>query len=264
MSSEQPEQSQAKFGDTVFSNLFETFVEPDLKARIERGELPNPFPLSSLRGVQILFSPEGSKPIVRINSELRAIARVKPKLDATFDKGDPVSFDDIESIDVIALSEEEADYGHATFIRKPNDDWVGYFDFTYYKGTALRHLDVAEQFLHAARGCRDHKHWVAFADTLFSAAELAAKASLYCLSASREVIKTKKHGIVKAHFNKQRHIGNVDDAHTTAFNRLWDLRQKGRYVEDDVAFDDDDADQLLHDVSLLIDAARKRAQPFVR
>ncbi len=263
MSAEEvPDSGQPTFGDTVFGNLFRAFVEPSLKARIVQGELPNPFPLSELRRLQILFSPQGGKPLVRINGEVRAIAQVRPKQGVAIEKGDPVSFDQIESIGAIGLADEEADFGHATFLREPNGGWVGHFDFSYYKGTARRHVDVAEEFLQAARYSREKQHWSAFADTLFSAAELAAKASLFCLDLSGDVAKSKKHGVVKALFNKQRHVGNVDGAHTTAFNRLWELRQTGRYVQEVIAFTEVDADALLNDVAALISAARLRASTF--
>jgi uncharacterized protein (UPF0332 family) len=85
------------------------------------------------------------------------------------------------------------------------------------------------------------------------------KAALFCLD-FQEIVKSKGHGIVRSKFNLQRKIGNVDAAHSTALNRLWDMRQTGRYLEAEITFSDEDADSLLADVRGLIEKAHSRAQ----
>jgi uncharacterized protein (UPF0332 family) len=255
--------SNEDFGAAVFTNLFETFVKPDLKKRVEQGRLPNPFPHASLYNIQIIFYPDGQRPLVRINDEVRAIAQITPKCGFEIAAGDPVRLNQIETIGIIGLTEEEADFGHATFLRNPEGGWTGYFDFTYYKGTARKHLEAAGQFFNAAKKCCEERHWIAFADTLYSAAELAAKASLFCLDLSGAIKKSKKHATIKAHFNVQRRIGNIDDEHSSALNRLWEFRQKARYVEEDVKFTEEDAEELLAHVGSLIAKSQYRATTFL-
>ena len=259
MSGHNDPQPDAKWMDKAFSNLFELYVWPELMRRVERGDLSNPYPLSHLRGLQILFNPAGGKPIVRINEQVRGICEISTKPGVTINLGDPVSNEDVESIGEIHLHGYESDFGHATFVRRTDGGWWGYFNFIYWRGFSQRHVEVAEQFMTAAKLSRNESLWAPFVDNLYAAAELAAKASLLRLDDGQAIARSKKHSTVKAMFNRQRVIGNVEPEHTTALNRLWRIRQSGRYAEEITSIAPAEADELLRVVNEMLNAARERS-----
>ena len=62
------------FARKASKNLLDVFVTPEVTRRQERGELPRPL---DLRAAQIIFYADGRKPLIRINEEVKAIAKVK-------------------------------------------------------------------------------------------------------------------------------------------------------------------------------------------
>jgi uncharacterized protein (UPF0332 family) len=233
------------FGREAFSNLFRLYVAPELRLRIERGELPNPFPDAQLIGIQILFPADVGRPTVRLNHEVRATCRFQSKPGMDHKPGDGVRNDAIETISEIWLKDEDRDCGHATFLRRPDGGWWGYFSFIRHTGTARNLLEVADQDLVAAERIINEGTWVPFVDNCFSAAELAAKSLLFYHDSPGVVAGSKKHSLVRSRFNFHRHRGNVDASQCDALNRLWDLRQAGRYAERDISIDAEDAKSLL-------------------
>lgn len=251
-----------EFNEIVFHNFLDTWVIPDITERIKRGELQNPYPFdTAVEQFQIVFSPSGP-PKVRLNGEVRANVKAQPKPGLEIKIGEPLALDQIETSAgiLIALKEDEIDCGHATFFRLPECGWRGSFDFIRYKGTARRHVDAAQQFLSVAKHCRNDRQWITFVDNLWSAQELTAKAALFYYDPRKEIVTSKKHRTISANFNRQRHIGNIAEPHTESFNRLWELRQKARYLEDDVEIADTEADELLRHVSALIESIQVKVK----
>lgn len=80
----------------------------------------------------------------------------------------------------------------------------------------------------AERALADHDLPV-FVETLFAAVELSAKGLLLWLP-DEALLKSKTHGTVRAKFNQQRGLGNVDPQFADLLNRLSDLRSSARYV----------------------------------
>ena len=169
------DEQHPQLGDKAFSQFIELFVLPEIKRRQDAGEAAKPF---DLRAAQIIFFPDGRKPQVRLNSEIKAAGQIKLKPDISKKAGEPIFEHEIEGLNKINLTEEnDLDCGHATFMRL-GGRWLMAFDFRYNKGLSKKNIETAEQFYQSAEFSLNKKSWAAFIDSLFSASELTAKATL--------------------------------------------------------------------------------------
>lgn len=104
-----------EFGNKVLQQLMDLYVTPEIRRRQESGLLPSPF---DLHAAQIIFSPDGKLPTVRLNSEIKAIGHIKLKKGVTKNAGDPIFEGEIEGLDKIELSDQsDLNCGHATIMR---------------------------------------------------------------------------------------------------------------------------------------------------
>jgi hypothetical protein len=132
-----------EFGQKLYSQLMELFVTPAVEERQPKNELPRPLPLQA---AQIIFFPDGSKPLVRVNDEVQAVGEVKLKSGVSKNVGDPIYANEIEGLEKIKLTEKDfPDCGHATLMRF-NETWSIAFDFRYNKDLSLKHLNTAVEF----------------------------------------------------------------------------------------------------------------------
>jgi hypothetical protein len=105
--------------------FLDIFITPEVIRRQESGELPRPL---ELRGAQIIFYPDGRRPKVRINSEVKVLAKMNLKPGIENDYGDGVYANELEGLDELMLTEEDdPDCGHVT-IPKFNGRWIMAFD----------------------------------------------------------------------------------------------------------------------------------------
>ena len=244
-----------EFGQRVFSQFMELFVTPAVKERQSKGDLPKPFPLHA---AQIIFFPDGSKPIVRVNEEVKAIGQVKLKDGILKAEGDALYANEIEGLEKIKLVEDEfPDCGHATLM-KFNNTWTIAFDFRYNKDYSIKHLDTAAEFYESGHTAFEKGHWSAFVDNLFSACELAAKAILLSIQ-NKDFRDKATHKGIHSRFNRFASLGNVKEDHKDVFNRLHIIRGKARYLKGELALSNDEATQMLTAVKELIEYARSRA-----
>lgn len=181
------------------------------------------------RAAQIIFFPDDRTPQVRLNSEVRAVARAKLKPGLRKAKGEPVFEHELRSLRKVALTgQEDRDCSHITFLRI-GDEWTISFDFRYNKSLSKRHVETAKEFYAAARYSFRRRHTAALVDNLFSAAELSVRAIL--LSAPDPRYRQRGgHAVNLRRFNTFAHLGNIDRELCLAFNKLWTLRHGARYV----------------------------------
>jgi len=239
-------------GSRLLDQFMNLFVYPEVEKRQKAGQAEKPL---NLRAAQILFFPDGRRPLVRINSEIKAIGSVKiaeglPKPQP----GEPVREDQIESLDEINRPEDDyPDCGHATLIRI-RDRWTIAFDFRYNRKLAQKHILAAREFCDSAERCLEHEEWHAFVDNLFSAAELAVK-SMFLSMAD----KTRTHRSISRRFNRYADLGNIQPAHKKTFNKLYGARDAARYLKREVRITKEEARILLDNVRDIIDSASRRA-----
>jgi hypothetical protein len=193
--------------DKAFQNFLDIYIRPEIERRQRRGELPDPF---EMRSAQIIFPPDGKKPKIRLNSEVRAIAKLHLKTGVVKNAGDPIYENEADGIEELRLTnEDDPNSGHVTMLMIDNK-WVLAFDFLYDKALSLKHINTAKQFIEAAERSFEKKHWSPFVDNLFSAAELLAKAKLLGLWSDSKFRINSNHKAVQSRFNQFAHMGNTD------------------------------------------------------
>jgi len=247
-------EKDTEFGQIFLGQFMELFVFPSIEERQAKGELKKPL---NLYAAQIIFFPDGSKPIIRVNEEVRAIGKVYLKEGVSKKAGDPILYSDIEGLEKIKLTEEDfADCGHATFM-KFNYTWTIAFDFLYNKYLSNKHIDTAVEFYEVGYVAQKKQLWSAFVDNLFSACELAAKAILLAMPDKKFREKT-THPIIKSRFNRFASLGNVKEEHKDVLNKLRKIRGKARYLKGDLKLTEEEAKSMISTVKEMIDFARER------
>lgn len=230
--------------NNVVQQLLQSIVVPELECRIDAGLLPKPYPWSSLRAFQILFSVSQPLTTVRINDEIVANVEVATveghvlRMDAK-----TVLTTDVVQVRYVSLLDQDANKGHATFFRV-GLSWEGYFSFVYNQGVARRYLRVGRQFLDAAKQAAANQLWPPFLESLFAAHELAAKAYVLCYG-KHHYDGAVKHTTIKQDLNWQRKVGNVEPEHAELYNQLYTQRGPARYAEQEIAMTSDEANRQI-------------------
>jgi uncharacterized protein (UPF0332 family) len=249
--------TENEFGSKVLQQFMDLFVIPEQRRREENGLLPKTFELQS---AQIIFYPDGRKPLVRLNSEIKAIAQVKLKAGVSKKAGELILDNEVDGMSEIELSEEsDLDFGHATLVRLGNH-WTISFDFRYNKTLARKHLTTARQFLDAATFSFNHKNWSAFADNLFSTCELLAKATLLVFP-EPHFAKKATHRSIQMKYNRFADLGNAKIEYKKTLNKLSGLRDKARYLKSPFSLSEDEAAHLLQTAGDMIESIKKQLSP---
>lgn len=249
---ENQEQSN-EFGNRVFQQFMDLYINPEVMRRQEAGELPKPL---DLRAAQIIFSPDDRRPNVRINEEVRAISKVKFKPGITKKPGDPIYENEIDGLEEINLTDKDApDCGHAILI-KIGGRWTVAFDFRYNRGLSREHLKTANEFYEAAEYSFTKKNWSAFIDSLFNCAELSAKVVLLT-SPVPDFTKKAKHKMIQLRYNQFADLGNVDESHRSTLNKLSGWRVNARYLKGSVSISEDEAANLLEIVKDMLEYSKR-------
>lgn len=242
------------FGQTVFHQFMDLFVTPEIKRRQDSGEMDKPL---HLRAAQIIFFPDGRKPQVRINSEIKAIGRLKLKPGILKKADEPIFEHEVEGLKEINLTEEDdPDCGHATLVRI-RDSWIITFDFRYNKALSARHIKTANQFYESAKYSFDQRNWAPFIDNLFSAAELTARSVLLSMP-DPKFRKKATHRAIQMRYNRFASLGNAEPKYRETFNKLSGLRNCARYLKGEVSISEKEAYNLLLTVRKMIEDAARR------
>lgn len=242
-----------EFSRTVFNQFMDLYITPEILKRQETGELEKPL---NLRAAQIIFFSDGRKPQVRINSEIRAFAQVKLKSGISKKAGEPIFEHEVEGLKEIHLTEgDDPDCGHATLVRI-GDSWIIAFDFRYNKAFSAKHLETAKQFCETAEFSFNQKNWAPFIDNLFSAAELVARCILLSMP-DPKFRKKATHRAIQMRYNRFANLGNVEPVHRKTFNKLSGLRDRARYLKEDITISETEARNLLDTVKKMVEDASR-------
>ena len=230
-------------------HFMDIFITPEVMRRQEAGELPRPL---DLRAAQIIFYPDRRKPTVRINSEVKVLAKMKLKPGIEKEYGESVYANELEGLEELMLTEEDdPDSGHVTML-KFNGSWIMAFDFIYNKALAKKTINTAKEFIEAAEFSFSHQNWSAFADNLFSAAELLAKATLLATWSDPNFREKTNHPAIHSRYNRFASLGNVHPEHALAFNKLANLRYPARYAKDEFFLSESDAQSFLDSIKSML------------
>lgn len=244
-----------EFGRKIFEQFMDLFVTPEIKRRQETDDLGQSL---DLRAAQIIFFPDGRKPQVRVNSEIKAIWDVKLKQGISKKAGEPILDDELEGLGEINLTEEDGlDCGHTTLLRI-GDRWIIAFDFRYDKALSKKHIETAEQFYESADFSFNRGNWSSYIDNLFSAAELSVKSILLSMMPDPKFRKKASHNSIRIKYNRFADLGNVEVNHRKTFNKLSGLRDNARYLKEEISISEDEARRYLNVVKNMIEDARRR------
>lgn len=235
----------------TLNHAFELWINPEIERRRAAGTLPDNF---VLHGAQIIMN-VGESNEVRLNAEVKAV--LSGTCNRPIENGEWVGWDDFSDIrNVMLLEDHDPNAGHVTIIRV-RDRWLLAFDFNYNAANVKAHLDGADEFLAVAAHAHTKKFVRPFAENLFAAAELTAKAQLMLRPDSR-VLEVKSHGYVASQINLTAHHGNADREFVKALNLLGRLRGRSRYIEGEVDLDENQMATMFQAVSRTLKAVRGR------
>ena len=241
-------------GAEVFAQALRVFVEPEVRRRIADGRMT---PGEILHRAQVVFFPDSRPNVVRINDEVRALAKAElasPMTEARV--GDVIYLNEVVGWSQVRLiGGEEDTCGHITMLRT-RDGWAVAFDAIYNRGASEAHLSRAEQFLQSARDNVGRGAVEVAVDNLWSACELAAKARLLT-GPDPFVAKTKKHGVVRSRYNLQAKLTNIPEEFAKALNRLESCRSSARYVENGRSMSSEELSEHLATVKEMIGSCRR-------
>jgi len=250
------EANDKEFSRRVIQNIMDIFISPAVKRRQDLGELPKPL---DLRVAQVMLFPDERKPLVRINEEVRAIAKVKYKSGIAKQKGDAIYDSDIEDLEDVKLGpDDDPDCGHIFLYRLGGGTFL-YFDFRRNRALAANHIERARDFHHVADYSLREGNLAAFVDNAFSAAELSAKAVLLVMYDYKPSLRVKaKHTAIHARYNIFANLGNVMPEYKKTFNRLSELRGAARYLKRPLSVTEEEAHKMLDVVGKMIEDAKSR------
>lgn len=238
--------------DRAFNQIMELLVNPEIKNRQANGTLPKEFQLSK---AQILFFPDGTKPEVRLNDEVKALVEFKLKKGISKKRGEFIYENEIDWPKSVKLTEDDnPDCGHVLLFKIGSNWFIG-FDLRYNKGFSKRNIEAAEQFYESAQFSLEKNNLRAFIDNLFSAVELTAKAELLLLP-DPKFKKAKKHTAIQKRYNWYAKVGNSKPPYRDVLNKLSKLRYPARYLNGKLSISPDEARELLAVVKNMIDDAK--------
>jgi hypothetical protein len=245
---------ETQIGNRVFQQFMDIFIIPELHNRQKKGILLKPL---ELKAAQVIFFPDGRKPEIRINSEVKGLGKMKLKPSISKTEGETEYAHEIEDIGGLEFHEGmDADCGHATLLRM-GDRWFVLWDARYNKALSRKHLEAAREFYEAATFSFDRRNWIAFIDNLFSAAELAIKAELFSIP-DPDFREKANHKCIHSRYNRFMASGNAKPIYLEVFNKLFALRSKARYLKDDISVSESDGSKWLNAVREIIDIVVSR------
>jgi uncharacterized protein (UPF0332 family) len=207
----------------LYKQVMQIWVLPEIKNRQNKNLLNKPV---NLRAIQILFSIDGATK-VRINDEVHG--NFEAKLITPKNKGDSIYENEIESIRLKNLLEEDRNFAHITMI-KAGQKWHISFSFLYETKDAKNILSIGKEFLDS--GKRDIEDGLirAAINNLGVASEQVARARLILYPIDNNYRKPKTHNTIKNAINVYSNMANlIPKAYASYHNKLIDLRDKARY-----------------------------------
>jgi hypothetical protein len=208
------------FGAKVLGNVFEIWFSPEIERRRAAGVISDDFVLWM---AQVLF-PEDGQSSIRLNDEVKGVMTLEA--DRPVQKGEVVTFADMDHIHAFELVDNELDCGHFTVVRRPSG-WMLTFNALVGRKKAANLVRAALEFLKAAEDARSAEHSGPCIDNLFSCCELLSKAELimHRIDAGR----SKRHGPVHSAIHNWGRLGNVPAGFVATMKRMGNLRSAARY-----------------------------------
>lgn len=211
-------------GQLLLEQIMELWVRPEVERRQEAGEIETPFQLVAAQVVMEV----GVSPTVRLNDEVRAVARVRAA--RPIERGESVTHDDFTDIEEIQLTDDDPNAAHVTLLLHQGQ-WIIAFDFRYNAERVAAQLEASSEFLKGAHSEFAEGRMRNSAVLLFQAVELLALARLL-VHPDENVLTTRshKHIVTKIH-RLGKHEGNIDPKFPPLLSSLTEVRDLARYPQ---------------------------------
>ena len=209
----------------LFQQIMDIWVIPEMNKRNNENRLPKDF---KLKAAQIIFSLDRGWNKVRLNREVKAIAKFERATPKKFNHGDTVYEHDVKGVKSIELTDSDPNCAHVTLLLFKNN-WNIHFDFRYNKKRIHEHIEAAKEFYESAKQNISNNRLRPFFENSFACAELLAKAVLLQLP-DKEMIHGKNHDSRIEKFQKWADLDNVEIKYSTTLSRLNSLRSSARYL----------------------------------
>lgn len=210
----------------VFQQVRDFFVAPEIEKRRKEGRISEGTLISK---IQIIFSLDKGRNVVRLNEEVKAI--VIGKANKSINKGDIVYEGDLNNIEKIELTDEDINCAHITLLLFKNN-WIVFFDFRYNKERIKEHIEASKEFYESALDNLNKNRLRPFYENAFASAELSAKSILLALP-DKKLLEGKNHKDRLKKFKNWAELGNVKMEFSTTLSSLKDLRDSARYLSSD-------------------------------
>jgi len=241
-------------GKRTLMQFLELFVNPEIEKRKQAAKIDESFIVTR---AQVVLHADMREPTVRLNDEIAgiAIARLgEGSVGREYTSGSPLYLHEIDTIERFELPEEERDAGHITMFGL-NGKIALFFDARRNRSSASVTLEKSKQFFELAEASFEKKHWTAFVDTLFSAAELAVKAWLWTGPLGFEFAERMRHGDICEAFQKYVQWGNANPRVLKTYQELTARRPLLRYRRSREAIRQALARRWLEDVRSMVQSA---------
>jgi len=210
----------------VFQQVMDIFIIPEIERRRKEGKIKDG---TGITKMQIVFSLDKGSNEIRLNEEVKAVA--KAKINRSINKDEIVYEIDIDAIEKIELTDEDVNCGHITLLLFKNN-WIISFDFRYNKERVKNHIDASKEFYETAVDSLDKSRTRAFYENAFASAELLAISVLLTLP-SKEILECRNHKKRLSQFKDWADLGNVKMEFSTTLSGLSELRDSARYLHSD-------------------------------
>jgi uncharacterized protein (UPF0332 family) len=227
-----------EFIQNLIQQVHELWINPEVERRREAFRLPDDFAISR---AQIIINLDADAAEVRFNEEVKVLAEAEWAREV--EDGEGVTEADVESIRDLVLTDHDPNAGHLTMVLFKGR-WIIAFDFRYNATRVAAILSAARAFQDGATFALDQHHMRHFVDNVFSATELMAKGMLL-MDADKDLLKSKKHEIIRNKFNLTGKWGHTDPRYVKPLNGLQDLRGSARYLDKDFTLSTEEASDML-------------------
>tara|TARA_Y100000310_G_C20699915_1_gene828764 strand:- start:6854 stop:7588 length:735 start_codon:yes stop_codon:yes gene_type:complete len=233
----------------IFQQVIDLWIKPEIEKRKTLNRLPKNFKLKS---AQIVFSLDRNWNEVRLNDEIKAIA--KCKINCSKKKGESIYEKDIDWIESISLTDKDPNCAHITLFLFKNN-WVVSFDFRYNKKRIKEHIEASKEFFESAKDNLTKKRLRPFFENSFASAELSAKAVLLQLP-DKNVIYGKDHYSRIQKYKNWADLGNVKVEYSEVLEKLNRLRDSARYLSS-IEFKKEKPKEIVKELDGMIKFAEK-------
>ena len=238
-----------EIGQKIVQQVMDIFITPEIERRRKEGSIKDGTIITKM---QIVFSLDTGKNEVRLNEEVKAIA--KAKANKSIQKGEIVYETDISAIENIELTDKDVNCGHITLLLFKNN-WVIAFDFRYNKERVKNHIEASKEFYESAKDNLEKNRLRPFFENAFASAELSAKSILLFLP-DKKILEGKNHKDRLSKFKNWAELGNVKIEFSTTLTKLNSLRSSARYISSDT-FKHENPPEILKTIKEMIDSAEE-------